>query len=358
MGLSSLPIALVALAFGTASCRNVDDLPLAESQSLSLADQGHAWPSSNVEVCFLNSPNDPKAKSVLQVALERSFNKNSTYIHYHGFKDCEPGSSAPAKIRFGVPVAYTARIGTQTLPGVGTLGETIGLPTYENDFSFYNTVVHMFAHFAGLTHNSAAYDERGSAGCTSSAAGKGNLNEMPITLKIGQPQYPDKNSIMNRCLEGFSNRYLRLSDDDVRSLRALYSKSRATTSAQISTSQQSSEDQIAAVDVEEECNEFKIIPADMAKLATRGYPTHTSDGSAIYAYSDDSFSEGAQLGTIKVGTIVTKIRAQVLNRDEASQSADGLKAMQVVPKSGALKDQKLWIIGNVTMVFGCQKNQN
>ena len=345
---------LMLCACALSSCRNADDFALLnEGETLSLNATSVAWSKTEIEVCFVNEPNDPKAKSIVQLALDRSFSKNSTYISYYGFKDCEPASKAPAKIRFGVPAAYSSHIGTTSVQIPNSLGETLGLPAFENEFRFYNTVLHIFGHFAGLYHTHAASESPTSSMCGSDSSAKGYLNENQIALKVGYSTTSDRQSIMNTCLDGFATKYLRLSDDDVRALRSLYAAAK-TIEANKSQAQQNSEDQTAHIASNNDCKEFKIIPADIAKSVTRGYPTHTADGSAIYAYGNESLAASEEIGTLKVGTVVTKLGSQLLNKTEKTQAEENLTAMQVLPKSGPLQGKTVWIVGNVTVEFECQ----
>ena len=162
----------------------------------------------------------------------------------------------------------------------------------------------------------------------------------------------DRMSIMNYCVQGYMTQFLRLSDGDTKALRALYSK--AITSAERTISNSPiSQGQPASNDPAVMCNVMAILPREISNVSAGGYNTHTSDGSAVFAYKDESFLPTNLAGTLPVGIVVSRLLTKPLYVPVMPQG-ENLTAMQVIPQSGPLQGAKVGIPGNVTIGTDCR----
>lgn len=316
----------------------------------------HAWPGARVEVCFLNDSNSPSAKSLVKQALDVNFSRSSTTIEYFGFSDCQPNSKAPAKILFGVERAFSVYIGNYKAPMNTQRGETVGLPVLDNKYYFYNTVIHEFGHFSGLFHEAHRLENRNDSLCKTDPENNGIVNELPNMAPGLRPEARgafDRMSIMNYCVQGYNSQYLRLSDGDKKALRDLYSKTLAPAGGSI-THSPVSEGQAASYDPAVMCNVMAILPKDFSDVSAGGYITHTSDGSAVFAYKNESFLSANLAGTLPVGTFVSRLLTKPMYMEVMGGRGQNLTAMQVIPQSGSLQGTKVWILGNVTVVTDCR----
>lgn len=346
------------VGIGAAACRKGDGTGdgTSDSDAQALANSGYAWPGARVEVCFLNDSNNPAAKNIVKRALDVNFTRSSTTIEFFGFSDCQPNSKAPAKILFGVERAFSGYIGKYKVPMNTQRGETVGLPVLDDQFYFYNTVIHEFGHFAGLFHEAHRLENRDDSLCKNDPKNNGIVNELPNMAPGLRPVAMgafDRMSIMNYCVQGYMTQFLRLSDGDTKALRALYSKAIAS-AERTNANSPISQGQPASNDPAVMCNVMAILPREISNVSAGGYNTHTSDGSAVFAYKDESFLPANLAGTLPVGTVVSRLLTKPIYMEVMGSRGQNLTAMQVIPQSGPLQGAKVWILGNVTVVTDCR----
>jgi hypothetical protein len=332
-----------------------------------------------VEVCFLNSSGDPAGEQYVQEAVQSNFKMSSTGIEFFGFTPCLPGSRAEAKIFFGVGRAYSHHIGRYKVQD-GEFGETIGLPAFAkegNHILFYNTALHEFGHFAGLFHEQSHDTNR--AGNLCSRQESGGLNEiwtaLPGSFPVQSPTF-DRMSIMSYCVQGYSTRFLQLSDGDRATLRTLYGTTsplppppvegnRVNDETMNESSGSSNEKLISETvtsmstprkNLAELCNIAEILPRETVQMTSKIDGVHSTNGLFVPAFwrvSSFGFTWSDHAGDLAVGSIVSRLYTMPLEID-VLPDAENTTAMQVIPQSGPLAGQTVWILGNVTRVVDCR----
>jgi hypothetical protein len=338
-----------------------------DSQPQGIINKGYAWPGGRVEVCFLNAQEAATAGQIVQKAVTSNFRKDTTGIEFFGFGPCAADSQAQARVLFEKPVpgsfGYSNYIGKLRVSESSPNGETIALPGLEsplNTIKLYNTTLHEFGHFAGLFHEHHHSKNADGALCTRATGGEivttDHMQKFARWEPTEQNRMYDHMSVMNYCVPGGLTQFLQLSPGDIWALRALYmpgadagDPSSALPNVQVPTPA-GSETNVAQV-----CNIFEILPPETAETLI-GIPkhlTHTTDGWHVSAFMDATLSAEKVIGHLPVGALVTRTFSTTLQH-VVIKNGEHYSAMQVIPQSGPLAGQTVWILGNVTRVVDCR----
>ena len=336
--------ALLAAAALFTGCKNSDG---SESEVAALANSGFAWPGGRVKVCFLNEPKNRSLKQTVSTVLASNFSKSSVGIEFYGFQPCAQSQDAPAKLYFGEGRAYSKYIGTYRINSpmpYDDVGATIVVADSDEGFYAYNVILHEFGHFAGLFHEQSRMENINGDLC--SRQEYGGLKEIEARLPGSYPKQLgafDRMSIMNYCIQGYFSQPLKLSSGDVSALRQLYIPSTASVP-------QSDPNNPAEL-----CNIVEIVPYNQTNGDLEGAWAYTPDGRQVPAFINETFKPEALAGMLNVGTQLSRLITKPFYTNVGTKAAN-LTAIQAIPKTGPLANQKVWLLGNVTKVVGCRES--
>ncbi len=339
--------ALTIAASLFSGCKNS---PSSDSDVSALANAGFAWPGGRVKVCFLNEPNNKNLTETVKLVLASNYSRSSVGIEFSGFLPCEQSQDAPAKLYFAETRAYSKYIGTYKIDlpmPYDSAGATIVVADSDQEFYAYNTILHEFGHFAGLFHEQSRLENINGDLC--SRQEYGGLKELEAQLPGSYPKQLgafDRMSIMNYCIQGYFSQPLKLSSGDINALRQLYIPS-------TKTAPQNNPNNPAEL-----CNIVEVVPYNQTNGDLEGAAgAYTLDGKQVPAFVNETFKPEALAGMLNVGTQLSRLITKPFYTNVGAKSAN-LTAIQAIPKSGPLANQKVWLLGNVTRAVGCRESSS
>ncbi|MGE0173745.1 MAG: hypothetical protein AB7T49_13190 [Oligoflexales bacterium] len=178
-----------------------------------VVNKGALWPDRKAEVCWL-TPGFEQEKQDIREAIDAEINARTTFTFF-GWTEC--GDSNDGKLEVTIdPASHPNAI-------VGYYGggeaEMFSYDFTNENFEgcvetpwicMHNTAVHEFGHVMGLFHEQDRHDSE----CEDS-----QVLDDPYRIPVGPY---DADSIMNYCVDGYFERLLSLSEEDVQTVNYLY----------------------------------------------------------------------------------------------------------------------------------------